>query len=69
MRLKPKLTRNIPVCTTLIFNSSALCEPSVMNGVNNSNEWKPLTRLEKRDCAEMIARIGALNFKSSRKVY
>ena len=27
-----------------------------MNGVNNSNEWKPLTRLEKRDCAEMIAR-------------
>jgi len=27
-----------------------------MNGVNNSNEWKPLTRLEKRDRAEMIAR-------------
>ena len=26
-----------------------------MNGANNSNEWKPLTRIEKRDRAEMIA--------------
>ena len=26
-----------------------------MNGANNSNEWKPLTRIEKRDRAEIVA--------------
>ena|SRR5438874_984453 len=43
--------RNIPVCTMVIFNSSVLCEPGVMNGANNSNGWKPLTRIGKRDLA------------------